>query len=237
MHEFIKGMLGWYIDLLGQSNLLGGVFVLMAMESSIFPVPSELVMPPAAYLARQGGWFSIAQVILAGTFGSYFGSAVTYWVARVLGRPLIIRYGKYCFIPEKKFKLAERWVGRYGPGGIFFARLLPVVRHLISIPAGIIGMRFRNFSIMTLVGSFIWCTVLTVLGLMMADDMQTVLEHHGADEPAALKLAMQKLTLVTVGVVGVMIALYVFVVLRQERKDEVEEAAEPESIETADSAD
>lgn len=224
MHELIQGMLGWYFHILGRFDLLG-VFVLMAMESSIFPVPSELVMPPAAFYARSGGLIKVAMVILSGTFGSYFGSAVTYWVSRVAGRPLILRYGKYLFIPEKKFKLAERWVGQYGPGGIFFARLLPVVRHLISIPAGIIGMRFRNFSIMTLLGSFIWCTVLTVLGLVMANDMQTVLNHHGADEPAALKLAMQKLTLVTVGMVGVMLALYVFIVLRQGHKGE-EDAAE-----------
>ncbi|MHB0939476.1 MAG: DedA family protein [Armatimonadota bacterium] len=226
MDVFIKDTLNWYVDILGRFDLLG-VFVLMAMESSIFPVPSEFVMPPAAYHAREGGWLKIALVILAGTFGSYFGSAVTYWVARMLGRPLIIRYGKYVFVPEKKFKLAERWVGRYGPGGIFFARLLPVVRHLISIPAGIIGMRFRNFSIMTLVGSFIWCTVLTVLGLVMANDMEIFLTHH--EESAAMKRAVHNLTLVTVATVGVMIVLYVLIVLRQGHKGEVEEAADAES--------
>jgi membrane protein DedA with SNARE-associated domain len=225
MDAFIKGMLNWYFDVLEQFDLLG-VVVLMAMESSIFPVPSEFVMPPAAYHAREGGPVKIALVILAGTFGSYLGSAITYWVARGVGRPLIIRYGKYCFIPEKKFKLAERWVGRYGPGGVFFARLLPVVRHLISIPAGIIGMRFRNFSIMTILGSFIWCTVLTILGLVMANDMQVFLSHHGEEEPETMKQAMHNLTLVTVGTVGAMIILYIAFVKRQEHKQPDEDGDE-----------
>jgi len=223
MDVFIKGMLNWYFDILGQFDLLG-VVVLMALESSIFPVPSEFVMPPAAYHAREGGLLKITLVILAGTFGSYFGSAVTYWVARGVGRPLILRYGRYLFITEKKFKLAERWVGRYGPGGVFFARLLPVVRHLISIPAGIIGMRFRNFSIMTILGSFVWCTVLTVLGLVMSDDMRIFLSEHGEVEPEALKQAMHNLTLMTVGLVAAIVILYIVFVKRQERKEEAEPA-------------
>jgi len=228
MEVFIKGMLNWYFDIFEQFDLLG-VVVLMALESSIFPVPSEFVMPPAAYHARDGGLLKIALVILAGTFGSYLGSDITYWVARGVGRPLIIRYGRYLFISEKKFKLAERWVGRYGPGGVFFARLLPVVRHLISIPVGIIGMRFRNFSIMSIRGSFVWCTVLTILGLVMANDMQVFLSHHGEVEPEALKQAMHNLTLMTIGLVAAIIILYIAFVKRQEHKEEPElsEVSEP----------
>jgi len=151
-----------------------GVILLMAMESSIFPVPSEVVIPPAAFLiaghkmtlwggssAAVGFW----GVVLAGTLGSYLGSAITYGFARWLGRVVVVRWGKYFFISEKKLEMAEHWMHRYEAGGIFFARLLPVVRHLISIPAGIVRMDFKTFSFMTVVGSFLWCWVLAWLGV------------------------------------------------------------------------
>ena len=142
----------------------GGVVVLMAMESSIFPVPSELVVPPAAILAAHGGRMTVPGVILAGTFGSWLGAAITYWTALWVGRPVVMRFGKYVFMPQPKVERAERFMHRYEGGGIFFARLLPVIRHLISIPAGIIRMGFVKFSVLTLVGSAIWCWVLAVLG-------------------------------------------------------------------------
>ena len=108
-----------------------GVVILMAMESSIFPVPSEIVIPPAAILAASGGKMTVAGVIAAGTFGSWLGSAITYWVALFVGRPVVQRWGKYFFIPPDKLERAERFMRRYEGGGIFFARLLPVIRHLI----------------------------------------------------------------------------------------------------------
>jgi membrane protein DedA with SNARE-associated domain len=140
-----------------------GIILLMAMESSIFPVPSEIVIPPAAFLAAQGH-LSFGGVILAGTFGSYLGAAVTYWVARVVGRPVIIRYGKYFLLSGEKLERAEAWLARYEAGGVFFARLLPVIRHLISIPAGIVRMRFDVFSVTTIIGSALWCSILAYLG-------------------------------------------------------------------------
>src|SRR4051794_34465205 len=135
----------------------------MAMESSIFPVPSEIVIPPAAFLAAQGK-LSFAGVVIAGTFGSYLGAAITYWISRAVGRPLILRYGKYFLLPPQKLENAENWLARYQTGGIFFARLLPVVRHLISIPAGIVRMNFAVFSLVTILGSAIWCWILAYLG-------------------------------------------------------------------------
>jgi membrane protein DedA with SNARE-associated domain len=135
----------------------------MAMESSIFPVPSEIVIPPAAFLAAQGK-LSFTGVVLAGTIGSYLGSAITYWASRLIGRPLIVKYGRFVFLTPKKLERAEHWLARYEAGGIFFARLLPVVRHLISIPAGIVRMNFAVFSVMTIVGSAIWCYILAYLG-------------------------------------------------------------------------
>ena len=145
-----------------------GVIVLMAMESSIFPVPSEVVIPPAAFLAAQGK-MSMAGVILAGTFGSWLGSAITYAFSRWLGRPFVLRFGKYFFIKTDKLERAEAFMARYEAGGIFFARLLPVVRHLISIPAGIVRMPFAKFSVMTTVGSALWCSILAWYGKGVAE--------------------------------------------------------------------
>ncbi len=150
----------------------GGVVLLMAMESSIFPVPSELVVPPAAILAAQGGSMSVPGVILAGTFGSWLGSAITYWVAYFVGRPVVMKFGKYFFMPPSKVERAERFMHRYEGGGIFFARLLPVIRHLISIPAGIIRMGFLKFSVLTVIGSALWCWVLAALGQKVGNKLE-----------------------------------------------------------------
>jgi membrane protein DedA with SNARE-associated domain len=158
MHHLLEIWFGWVQDW----GYLG-IILLMAMESSIFPVPSELVIPPAAFLAAEGK-LNVYGVVAAGTFGSWLGAAVSYWVALWLGRVVIARWGRYFFINEDKLERAERWLHRYELGGIFFARLLPVIRHLISFPAGLIRMDFAKFSLMTVLGSAIWCSVLAWFG-------------------------------------------------------------------------
>jgi membrane protein DedA with SNARE-associated domain len=158
MHHLLEVWVGWV-----QHWGYLGIVILMAMESSIFPVPSEVVIPPAAFLAAQGH-LSFSGVIIAGTVGSYLGSAITYWVSRLLGRPLILRYGRFVLLTPEKLERAEVWLERYEGGGVFFARLLPVIRHLISIPAGLINMGFGIFSLVTIAGSAIWCYVLAYLG-------------------------------------------------------------------------
>jgi membrane protein DedA with SNARE-associated domain len=158
MHHLLETWFSWVLT----GGYLG-IIVLMAMESSIFPVPSEIVIPPAAFLAAQGK-LSFTGVVLAGTLGSYLGSAMTYWASRLIGRPLIVRYGRFFFVSPKKLEQAEQWLARYEAGGVFFARLLPVVRHLISIPAGIVRMNFGVFSLVTIAGSALWCWILAYLG-------------------------------------------------------------------------
>lgn len=158
MHHLIEIWFGWV-----KSGGYLGIIALMAMESSIIPVPSEIVIPPAAFLAARGD-LSFAGVILAGTLGSYLGSAISYWVSLLVGRAFILRFGKFFFIGPDKLERAEVWLTRYEAGGVFFARLLPVIRHLISIPAGIVRMNFWVFSLVTIAGSAIWCGVLTYLG-------------------------------------------------------------------------
>jgi membrane protein DedA with SNARE-associated domain len=141
-----------------------GIIVLMAMGSTPVPLPAEVVVPPAAFLAAQGR-LSLAGVILASTLGAYLGAAVMYWLSRWLGRPLVVKFGRFILFPPRKLEEAEHWLARYEAGGIFFARLLPGVRHLISIPAGIVRMNFVVFSVTTLLGSAISCAILAYLGV------------------------------------------------------------------------
>src|SRR5215472_2648646 len=136
-------VIDWYRGAL-QSGGYPLVALLMAMESSIIPLPSELVIPPAAHLAHtKQANLSIAGIIIAGTLGSWFGASLMYWAARLAGRPLLIGYGKYVRITRQKIEGAESWAAHYGSLGIFISRLLPVVRHLIGIPAGVVQLNFK----------------------------------------------------------------------------------------------
>ncbi|MBQ3239600.1 MAG: DedA family protein [Akkermansia sp.] len=192
-----------------------GVVAFMAMESSIIPVPSEVVVPPAAIVASQeGASMSFWGVVLAGTVGSYIGSVMMYVCALLLGRPLVLRYGKYFFMPPHKVEKAELFMKKYSSAGIFFARFLPVIRHLISIPAGMARVNFLTFSIATIVGSAIWCWVLAWFGDKVGS------EHPGIMEsPEALIEAVKAEShLVVLGVVLLMLLYAVMKYMTREKK-------------------
>jgi membrane protein DedA with SNARE-associated domain len=168
----IKGLIDWYLAKLGTGGyaLIG---LLMAIESSIVPLPSELIIPPAAHLAyTHQAPLGIPGIILAGTLGSWLGATVMYWAARLAGRPLALRYGRYVLISGQKIEGAERWAAHYGSMGLFISRLLPVVRHLIGIPAGIVRLDFRLYSLYTILGSAVWCGVLCYVGIKMGQDQE-----------------------------------------------------------------
>lgn len=181
MKQLFQPLLDWYL----RSLETGGyalVALLMAIESSIVPLPSEVVIPPAAHLAWSNGgmnfmglhltgWSAQIGLVVAGAVGSWVGAALMYWASRWAGRPLVMRYGKFVFIPAEKVAGAERWAAHYGAFGIFAARLLPVVRHLIGIPAGIVRMNFWRYSLYTLIGSALWCAVLCWLGVKVGADI------------------------------------------------------------------
>ncbi len=158
LHDLIRTWFEWSRDL----GYLG-VFLMMALESTIIPVPSEIIMPPAGYWAEQGQ-LSLIGVILAGGFGSTFGSTLCYWFSRTLGRSVLEKYGKMLLLPPERLELAERWLKDFELGGVFFARLLPVVRHLIGFPAGLVRMPLGQFIAVTFVGSTLWCTILAIFG-------------------------------------------------------------------------
>lgn len=208
-HEFVNACMQ-YVEAWGY----WGVVVFMAMESSIIPVPSEVVVPPAAIVASQdGASMSFWGVVLAGTVGSYIGSVVMYVCALLLGRPLVLRFGKYFFMPPHKVEKAERFMQKYSSAGIFFARFLPVIRHLISLPAGMARVNFLTFSLATIVGSAIWCWVLAWFGDKVGS------EHPGIMEsPEALIEAVKAEShLVVLGVVLLMVLYAIMKYMTREK--------------------
>lgn len=205
MKELVSQLITWYQGALDSGGYLL-VATLMAIESTVLPVPSELVIPFAAERAHSTGKFSIAGVIIAGTIGSWIGATIMYWASRLAGRPLALRYGRYVLVPEEKIHAAERWARKFGSAGVFVARLLPVVRHLIGIPMGIVKMDFRLYSIFTLVGSAVWCSVLAWLGVAVGTD------------PKVLKGDLHQITLWVAGVLLVLVAMYYFFVHRHMKK-------------------
>ncbi len=140
-----------------------GIVALMALESSILPVPSELVMPPAGYWAAKGEMnFVIA--VACGVLGSVIGALANYYGAHWIGGPFLRRYGKYVFLTESALARSERFFAQHGEFSTFVGRLFPVVRHLISIPAGLHRMPLPKFIGYTALGSFVWCTILAGIG-------------------------------------------------------------------------
>ena len=202
LHDLMLVWFGWVRD-----GGYWGIIALMAMESSILPVPSEIVIPPAAFWAAQGQ-MTFLGVVAAGTFGSWLGSAISYWVSLWIGRPLLLRYGKYVFIKPDSLDRAEVFVQRYGVGGVFFARLLPVIRHLISIPAGITRMSFGVFSLVTTLGAAVWCAVLAWFGGKVTEAHPDLMK----DPEALMRMVKQEGHWFAIGVL-VLCALY-FLVMR-----------------------
>ena len=143
-----------------------GIIALMALESSILPVPSELVMPPAGYWAAKGE-MSFAVALLCGILGSVIGALANYYGAQLIGRPLIQRYGRYILLSEKNLERSERFFAQHGEISTLIGRLFPVIRHLISIPAGLHKMPLPKFILYTAVGAGVWCAILAYIGYFL----------------------------------------------------------------------
>jgi membrane protein DedA with SNARE-associated domain len=205
MHDLFKGLFDWY----NQSLATGGyplIVLLMAIESSIVPLPSELIIPPAIIAAQKSGNMTFLGIVIAGAIGSWLGATAMYWVSRWAGRPLVLRYGKFIFVPPAKVEAAERWAAQFGSFGIFASRLLPVVRHLIGIPAGIVRMNYLKFSLFTVIGSGIWCAVLCWVGIQAGKDA------------ALMRGELHRVTLWAVGALAVLGGIYYIFVHRHMRE-------------------
>ncbi len=164
-----------------------GVFVLMALESTMVPLPSELVMPFAGYLAYQGV-FNIYAVCIISALGTVFGSLVSYYIGKFGGEPFLKKYGKYFFINHKDLEKTHAWFKKRGDKTIFISRFIPVVRHLISIPAGIAEMDKKKFILYTFLGGLIWNSFLAYLGYKLAEKWEVVHEYTKPLSYAALVL-------------------------------------------------
>jgi len=143
-----------------------GVFVLMALESAALPVPSEVVMPFAGYLAYLGV-FDFILIGFVGAGGCMMGSVLSYFVGLYGGRPFLDKYGKYFLLDHRHLELAEKWFDKYGDKAVFFSRLLPVVRTFISLPAGIGKYNFKKLVLFSFIGSLPWCFALAYIGFSL----------------------------------------------------------------------
>lgn len=173
MHTLIDSLLHYF----GNLSYLD-IFVLMAMESSIIPVPSELVMIPAGVLAANNGLDPFLATLVGGV-GSVVGALANYWIlGRWLGRPFLEKYGKYILITKEKYQKSEALFLKNDRFYTFIGRLIPVVRHLISIPAGIFRMRMIPFVSITFLGATLWCGILVALGYYFGDTVKELMIRY-----------------------------------------------------------
>lgn len=153
-----------------------GIFILMFLESTVVPIPSEVVMIPAGYLAHKGE-MNIFIVIFLGTIGSLGGALFNYFFALKFGRVFLLKYGKYFFVSEQTIEKTDKFFKNHGHISTFFGRLIPGLRHYISLPAGLAKMNLFVFCFYTTLGAFIWVTILTLLGYYLGDNQELVKEY------------------------------------------------------------
>jgi membrane protein DedA with SNARE-associated domain len=195
-------IINWIVETVGALGYLG-IFVMMFLESSFFPFPSEVVMIPAGYLASKGE-MNLYGAILAGIAGSLSGALFNYYLALKLGREFIVKYGKYVLFKEESLQKMDDFFAKHGHISTFSGRLIPAVRQYISLPAGLARMNIIAFSIYTSLGAGIWVIILALLGYMLGGNQALLKEY----------LHMMIVALV-VGVI-LMIAIYVRLKVKKE---------------------
>ena len=173
MSERILGLLVQFVIHVIDAGGYAGIVALMGIESACIPLPSEIIMPFSGYLVFAGR-FSLWGVAIAGALGCNIGSIVAYYIGAVGGRPLAERYGHYVLVTRHDLEMADRWFARYGDWAVFFARLLPVVRTFIALPAGIARMNFVRFNVYTFLGSLPWCFVLAYAGMKLGERWESL---------------------------------------------------------------
>ena len=153
-----------------------GIFIMMAIESSFIPFPSEIVLVPAGYLASKGD-MSVTYIMMSAICGSIVGAFVNYYLAFTLGRKFLLRYGKYFFISHESLEKMERYFKKHGHISTFTGRLVPGIRQLISIPAGLAKMNLLEFTTFTVLGAGIWALILTLLGYFIGENQELIKEY------------------------------------------------------------
>lgn len=179
--EAILSHLSQFVVNLISSLGYGGVFFAMAIESACIPLPSEIILPFTGYMVFMGH-FGFWQATIAATLGNLFGALVAYYVGVWGGRPFLKRYGRYFFINERELAWTERLFKRHGEVTVFVGRILPVIRTFISLPAGIARMNPLKMSTYTVIGAFLWCTLLIFVGQKLGENWDSLKPYfHRAD--------------------------------------------------------
>lgn len=194
-------LISWIVQTVSDLGYIG-IFVMMLLESSFFPFPSEVAMIPAGYLASKGE-MNIYLVVMAGILGSLAGAVFNYWLALKFGRVFVLKFGKYFFFKEETLIKMETYFAQHGEISTFVGRLVPVVRQYISLPAGLSKMDLAKFSFYTSLGAGIWVIILTLLGYFIGDNELLVKEY---------------LHSIIVGVLLVLICI-VFIYIRKMKKE------------------
>lgn len=171
----LHASIDWILATVGDWGYVG-IFVLMALESTVLPVPSELVVIPAGYLAYQGQ-MSLALILLASTLGSLAGALVNYGFALLVGRPFLERYGRWFFVRPALLYRTDAFFLSHGAISTFTGRLIPGIRHLISLPAGLTRMPMRTFVFYTCLGAGIWSTILVAMGYLVGGN-ETLIQDN-----------------------------------------------------------
>lgn len=170
--KILEAVAGWVTAGIAAGGYpIVGLF--MAIESACIPLPSEIIMPFSGFLVQEGR-FSIWGATFAGAIGNLVGSVITYWVGYKGGRTAVIKWGKYFLFSERDLNNADRFFERFGSGAVFIARMLPIIRTFISLPAGIARMSFWPFAVYSFVGSIPWCFGLTYVGVKLGQNWKTI---------------------------------------------------------------
>lgn len=172
LFEFLSTYITDFISSIGYV----GIFLLMTLESACMPVPSEIVMPFSGFAAQRGD-LDFWLVGLVGSLGCLAGSVLSYVIGLYVVRPMLDKYGEYVLIKKHELELAENWFGKYGVKIVLVARLLPIVRTFISLPAGMFKVDFKKFSFYSFLGSLPWCFVLAYAGVILGDNW-SLLEQY-----------------------------------------------------------
>lgn len=197
----LHDLVNWLLETVGAWGYTG-IFILMAMESTVLPVPSELVLIPAGYLAHQGE-MSFSLILLASTLGSLAGASLNYLLALWLGRPFLNKYGKYFFVRPELLQKTDAFFFKHGAISTFTGRLILGIRHLISIPAGLTRMNFAKFSFYTCLGAAVWSLVLMLMGYFIGGNEQLIKDN------------LPVMTAAILGSVALIITVYYFWQKRQ----------------------
>ncbi len=190
LHDIIN----WIVQTVGALGYIG-IFIMMFLESSFFPFPSEVVMIPAGYLASQGE-MNLYIAILVGILGSLMGALFNYFLASKFGRAFLLKYGKYLFLKEDSLEKLENFFQKHGHISTFTGRLIPGIRQYISLPAGLANMDKLLFSIYTALGAGIWVVILALLGYFIGSNQSLIKEY------------LHQITLITVIIIIAILSIY-----------------------------